>query len=132
MSLFALIPGDRVGPTAVVVAPLGLAFVTASLLSLVRLHQLRWSTVRDAVFLLGLAVVFVVQLIDGAAVIVQPVSPGTVNTIATLVAVCFLIGVARAWELIGGPSIGITREITAMVRGPEDSTDNPRDSEPVP
>lgn len=132
VSLFALVPGQKIGLTAVVVAPLGLAFVTASLLSLARLRQLRWSTVRDAAFLLGLAVVFLVQLIDGAAVIAQPVNPGTVNTIATLVAVCFLIGVARAWELIGGPSIGIAQEVTALVRGHEDSTGNPRDGEPVP
>ncbi len=132
VSLFALIPGQKIGPTAVVVAPLGLAFVTASLLSLVRLRQVRWGTVRDAVFLLGLAVTFLVQLIDGAEVLAQPVNPGAVYTIASLVAVCFMIGVARAWELIGGPSIGISQEITALVRGPGDSTGKPRDGEPVP
>jgi hypothetical protein len=72
--------------------------------------------VRDAVFLLGLTVTFVVQLVEAADVIAKPRNPGTVNTIASLVIVCFLIGIARAWELIGGPTIGIGREVTALVQ----------------
>lgn len=117
VSLFALVPGHKIGVAAVAVAGLGLTFVAASLLSLIRLRQVRWDTVRDALFLLGLAVTFVVQLIGGADVIAQPGDSGAVNTIAILVVVCFLIGIARAWELIGGPSIGITHEIIALVRG---------------
>ena len=56
----------------------GLAFVAAALLSLVRLGQgqLRWSTVRDAVFLLALAVMFVIQLVQGVVLIVTvPATP---------------------------------------------------------
>ncbi|HYZ52695.1 MAG TPA: hypothetical protein VE733_04190 [Streptosporangiaceae bacterium] len=132
VSLFALVPGHKIGPAAVVVAAGGLTFVMASLLSLIRLRQVRWGTMRDALFLLGLAVTFVIQLIEGADVIAQPGNSGAVNTIAILVVVCFLIGIARAWELIGGPSIGITQEVTAMVRSHEHGTDNPTDSEPVP
>ena len=69
MSLFALIPGHKIGPASVAVAAAGLLFVMASLLSLIRLRQVRWGTVHDALFLVGLAVMFVVQLIQGAEVI---------------------------------------------------------------
>jgi hypothetical protein len=115
ISLFALIPGHKLGLTAVAVGILGLAFVAAAQLSLWRVRHVRWATVHDAVFLLGLVVVFVVEMITGVQIIAQPADSGNVNTIAALVIVCFLIGIARAWELIGGPSIGLTREVTALV-----------------
>ena len=116
VSLFTLIPGHKIGPTSVAVAVVGLLFVAASLLSLVRLRRARWSTVRDAVFLLSLAVTFVLQLAEGVLVTGEPGNAGAVSTIAILVVVCFLIGITRSWELIGGPSIGFRREVTALVR----------------
>jgi hypothetical protein len=45
------------------------------------------------------------------------------------VACCAFIGIARSWELIGGPSIGITREVTALVRG-HNSGQEPGDEKP--
>ena len=116
VSLFSLIPGQKIGWTSVVVAATGSVFVAAALLSLIRLRQLHWAAIRDALFLLFLAVVFVLQLIEGLGVVADPGNSGDVDTIAILVVCCFFIGIARAWELIGGPSIGITREVTALVR----------------
>jgi hypothetical protein len=129
VSLFALIPGHKIGPAVISVAAGGLIFVTAALLSLIRLHEGWWGTLRNALLLIGLAVTFVFQLIEGVDVITQPGDSGAVNTIAVLVIVCFLIGIARAWELIGGPSIGITREVTALVRSHQHSADDPVDEE---
>ena len=131
VSLFALIPGHKIGPTAVAVAVVGLTFVMASLLSLIRLRQVRWGALRSVLLLIVLAVTFVIQLIEGTDVTISPGDSGAVNTIAILVVVCFLVGIGRAWDLIGGPSIGITREVTTLVRGHERGADDPRE-EPQP
>jgi hypothetical protein len=118
VSLFALIATDDViGGTAVAVAAVGLTFVLASLLLLIRLRQLRWSTARDAFFLVGLTVAFVIQLFEGLDILSHPRNDsGAVSTIAILVVVCFTVGISRSWELIGAPSIGIRHEVVALVR----------------
>jgi hypothetical protein len=128
VSLFALVPGHKIGYTTIAVSITGIAFVTASLLSLVRLRQVQWRSARDALFLAGLITTFVIQLAEGALVVAHQNDPGSVDTIAILVIVCFLIGVARSWELIGGPSIGITREVTALVHNREQATDGPEET----
>jgi hypothetical protein len=131
-SLFALVPGHKIGPAALAAAVGGLIFVAGAIVSLARIREVDLGTVRDALFLLGLATVFVVQLVAAAQIIVTPDNPGTVNTIAILVIVCFLIGIARAWELIGGPSIGLTREVTAMISGQNHEAAGREDGQPPP
>ncbi|HEY7262811.1 MAG TPA: hypothetical protein VH589_15160 [Trebonia sp.] len=131
VSLFALIPGHKIGPAALAVGVGGLLFVMAALLSLVRSRQMRGDPLHDALFLVGLVAAFVLQLIAGAEVVARPGNAGAVNTIAVLVIVCFLIGIARAWELIGGPSIDITREVRALFRSRHPAADDPADEEPT-
>jgi len=129
VSLFALLPDESIGTVSLVVAILGLLFIAASLLSLIRLRQVR-ATTRDALFLVVLAVLFVWQLISAINVMGDPGDSNAVENIAIVVIACFLIGIFRAWELIGGPSIGFRQEVVAMVRAenaerakrPEDGT----------
>ena len=116
VSLFALIPEAKVGWAAFAVAILGLVFVAASLLSVARTGGLRRRETRDALFLVGVAATFIVQLVAAADVIAHPHDASAVRTIAVVVVVCFLIGIARSWELIGGPSILIGHEVAALVR----------------
>lgn len=127
VSLFSLIPGHKIGPTACVVAVFGLYFVLSSLVSLLRSGNLHWKTARDAGFMVGLSAVFAVQLYDGINVWVHPGDSGSVDTIAVLVVICFLVGVSRAWELIRGPEIGLVQELSALVRAkPSENADTSR------
>ncbi len=121
VSLFALIPDGGIGTTTLTLAILGLLFVVASLLSLIRVRGLRLTTVRDTVFLAGQAVVFVFQLIYAIRLEGQPNNAGALQGIGFLVIICFLIGISRSWELIGGPSVDFTREVVALVRDVESS-----------
>src|SRR5690348_15289448 len=87
VSLFALIPGAKLGWAAFSVALVGLVFIAAALLSLVRVRGLRWREARESLFLLGLAVTFVIQLIAALDLVAHSDDASAVQTIAILVVV---------------------------------------------
>jgi hypothetical protein len=122
VSLFALIPGVGVGWTATVVAVLGMLFIAASILSLVRLRAEHGTSPRDALFLAGQTVILIIQLVAGISAINSPDAVGDIRAITIAVIVCFFIGIARAWELIGGPEIGLFRELRLLGHGDEDTS----------
>jgi hypothetical protein len=128
VSLFALIPGIGIGDTASVVAVVGILFVLGSLISLRRMRTVEPAALRDARFLAGVAVLFVVQLLFGVRLLVNDNYTGALRGICVIVVVCFFVGISRSWELIGGPNIGFIHEVATMVRG-EDEAD---DADPPP
>jgi hypothetical protein len=70
---------------------------------------------RDALFLIGLAITFAAQLIAGLLQLMHSNQQQPITAIALLVIVCFLIGIARSWELVGGPMIVLHRELGALL-----------------
>ncbi|HEY0276899.1 MAG TPA: hypothetical protein VGC32_01395 [Solirubrobacterales bacterium] len=116
VSMFALIPGIHLGWPALITAVLGEVFVVASLLSLYRLREEQPGQARESVFLAGLSVLFAVQLVTGIELTGDGESVGDVRTLAILVVVGALAGIARSWELIGGPEIGLRREVITTVK----------------
>jgi hypothetical protein len=116
VSLFALIPGIHLGWPALITAVLGEVFVFASALSLYRLRREQPRGWRESFFLVGFALVFAFQGVTGIGLIGNPESVGDVRGLAILVVVCSLGGIARSWELIGGPEIGLRSEVVSTVR----------------
>jgi hypothetical protein len=120
VSLFVLIPGIGIAGPAISVAIGGLFFVAASVLSLIRLRRQHGSRPREAFFLAGQTIALIVQLIAGISALNAGVDVGATRTVAIIVIVSFIIGIARAWELIGGPEIGLFRELRLLGRGDDD------------
>lgn len=116
VSLFALIPGMHLGWPALITAVLGEVFVGASLISLHRVRREQPRAYRESLFLIGFSIVFAVQLVYGIKLTGDPENVGDVRALAILVVICSLGGISRSWELIGGPEIGLRREVTRTVR----------------
>ncbi|MBV9423034.1 MAG: hypothetical protein JOZ98_09000 [Solirubrobacterales bacterium] len=116
ISLFALVPNVGLAWPAFAVSLGGLFFVAASLLSLMRVRRLQHVAPRETLFLVGLVAVFVFQLDSAVRLISRANNVSAARDFAIVVVACFLVGVARSWELIGGPSIGLGGEVTALVR----------------
>ncbi len=114
VSMFALIPSAALPWVTAVVAVSGLSFVAGSLVSLVRVRGLRRDDLFEMLFLVGLAAIFVVQLVAGIALARDADATEVVQTIAGLIVAFFLIGIDRAWRLIGGPSMGLGDEVTKL------------------
>jgi hypothetical protein len=114
--LFGLIPGDNAGYPALSVAVVGLLFITAAIVRVYPGWRAGEIRLLDFTFLIGLFVVFVVQLIAGIGLARHSGNRGDLQTICTLVIVCFLIGIARAWELVGGPTVRLGREVASRVQ----------------
>jgi hypothetical protein len=126
VSLWALVPGNGLAWASIAVGTIGVLFVLGSALSVRRLahiHRSHTHRVRDLTFLVTQAVVFGLQIVTGIRLAVHPHAASIADDIAELLIVCFLIGVFRSWELIGGPDIGFAREVRELFR--EQPADEP-------
>ncbi len=120
VSLFALIPGFHVGGAATAVSLVGLLFVLGALLGVAPAWRAKRVRLREMSFLAGLLVVFALQLIEALRLDRNESNSDALQTVCVLVVVCFLVGIERAWELVGGRSFGLWRVLAAERRKPDD------------
>jgi hypothetical protein len=85
-------------------------------LLLAQLRQTRPRHAPDFVFVVFLLPLHGFQLINSVLLIDRPASTGALQTAAILVVVCFLVGIARAWELLGVRRTGLVHTALALRR----------------
>jgi hypothetical protein len=137
ISLMALTPGDKAGWAALVVAVAGAVFIVASALALVLDDGVRWRDVPHLTYLLVLTVLFSVEFDAGLRFVDGGSEADASSTLSVVLVVCFLVGISRAWELVGGPPIGpwhqlyeIVRPLTSL-RPPHQPSGDPHHPRPV-
>jgi hypothetical protein len=115
VSLFGLVPGTNVGYPAAVLGVIGILFTAAGMRSILAspatVHQQRRGQLGLIILLL---LIFGVELACGVAVIVSPHSSEPVQLIGYALVSSLLVGIARAWELVGGVDTGVIASIAVL------------------
>jgi len=120
LSLVALLPGARLGIPAVITSFAGLLFVAATLRRYLSVDR------SDRESLLGFTIVMGVIFGYGIVSVVNSKSSDPIVTISSATIASVLIGIDRAWALIGGHGRGRGTALRDLVKGadPDDATDD--------
>jgi hypothetical protein len=114
VSLFALIPGVDLGTVALAVACTGVGSCLALGIILYRAGRSD-SRGRQFRMLSVQGLIFVYQGVTGVQLMQDTHRASSVQTLAILTVVFFLVGIARAWQLIGARDTGLFGTIRAAL-----------------
>ena len=113
--LFGLIPGLDFGETMTAIGSVGLVFTAGAALTF-RRYRLSWALAQDAAFLLGLVTIFALEVTAGVHLQHDPSNTAALQQVATLLIVCSLLGIARAWELVDAPRLSLGGQVADLRR----------------
>ena len=114
VSLFSLVPGTHVGYPAVVVGVIGVLFSAAATRSLVVSRSTGHWQGRHLPLTAWMLVIFAVQLGAGIDLLIDP-RKGPLDLISDVLVLSLFIGIARAWELVGGRGTGVIASLTSLL-----------------
>jgi hypothetical protein len=116
VSLFGLVPGTNVGYPAAVLGIIGLFFTAASLRTILSSRATTGLRLGQTGLILLLLLIFGTELGYGIAVLIHPYSIHLVENISYALVTSVLVGIARAWELVGDRDTGILASIAVLAR----------------
>lgn len=115
VALFGLVPGTNIGYPAAIVGVVGLAFAAAGVRTTISLPSRLGHRRPQAILIIGLVVVFGLQIVSGIQLIVSPHGTGDLATIGYVLVASLLIGIGRAWELVGDWDTGLFSSIGLLI-----------------
>lgn len=116
VSLFGLVPGNTIRYPATVMGVIGIFFTVAGIRSIYSSDSARRHLWRQLGLIVVLLLVFGFELAGGIDLIVNSHLTGPVQLISNVLVASLLIGVARAWELVGDRDTGIVASIAVLTR----------------
>ncbi|HKV83321.1 MAG TPA: hypothetical protein VJN88_02115 [Ktedonobacterales bacterium] len=140
VSMYALIPQANVGVMAVIVGVVDVVITLRLGRELLRENVLaagrkrRWVAVSRLAVTLGVSLtLYGYEAFSGVALLRDPHATGYVIGLTTILLGVYAVGLARSWELLGGPSSGISRWLNPLqdLQDSEDATPAPVAARPA-
>ncbi len=116
LSLYALLPGENLAVAGLVLALVGISSIAGLAVLALRDPELRVRRVAIGVRFVGMLSIFTVQLIESLALGSRPHDTGPLSVVCTLVVVCFLVAIDRAWELLGASDTNVVKMLGRELR----------------
>jgi hypothetical protein len=118
VSLFGLVPGTNIGYPAAIVGVIGLMFAAAGVRATMSLPSRLRHRRPQVILILALLLIFGIQVVFGIRLIVSPHRTGDLATIGYVLVASLLVGIGRAWELVGDWDTGLFSSIGLLVGHP--------------
>ena len=125
LSLFALVPKIDLGRTALVLGLVSLSSCVALAIFLQREGTPGRAHQRQMRRLGVQGLLFVYQCVVGVQLMGDTHDANDVTTLAVVTIVLFIVGIARAWQLIGARDNGLLSEIGETLRARSQGSDDP-------
>ena len=130
VSLFGLVPGNNAGKAAIALGAVGILFTAASVRSIVTSRDVSLKQAsRQAGLITLLLAAFGAELGCGIGVTSNQTAVFGPELLGDVLITMLLIGIARAWELVGDRDTGIVSSLAVLVghsSAPDDSGNPPR------
>jgi hypothetical protein len=114
VSLFGLVPSTNVGYPSAAFGVVGLLFVAAGVRSILTSGSTRRQKIRQIGLIRVLIVIFATELIAGILLILNEKTSSAADVIGYVLVASLLLGVGRAWELVGNRDTGIATSLAVL------------------
>jgi hypothetical protein len=130
VSLFSLVPGTNVGYPSIALGIIGVAFTAAAMRSIVTSPATLARKNGQLGLIILLLLIFGTELIGGIIALTQPISRPP-DSIGYALVASLVLGISRAWELVGDIDTGLLASIAALTghRPPAQQHDPAADGE---
>jgi hypothetical protein len=128
VALFGLVPGTNVGIPSGIVGLIGVLFTAAGVRTIVALDMEKEERRRQLVLVVALLLVFGYELVYGIQLMIDSHHGGALTAVALGLIASLLIGIGRAWELVGAWDTGLFASVGRLI-GRETRIGGPIDQE---
>jgi len=120
VSLFSLVPGTNVGYPSIPLGVIGIAFTAAAMRTIITGRATAAQKRAQLSLIALLLAIFGTELIAGIVALTKPIS-NPPEVIGYALVGSLIVGVSRAWELVGDIDTGLTASIAVLTgHGPQD------------